>query len=57
MKDLLNLIINKTIDLIKYEIYMTFSEAIQDKIIQVIKVDPINQYFQSGKKISNKNDV
>lgn len=57
MKDLLNLIINKTIDLIKYEIYMTFSEAIQDKIIQIIKVDPINQYFQSGKKISNKNDV
>lgn len=32
----------KTIDLIKYEIYMTFSEAIQNQIVQVIKVDPIN---------------
>ena len=33
MKEMLSLTINKTIELIKYEIYMTFSEAIQDKII------------------------
>ena len=42
VKDQLSIIINKSIEFIKYEIYMVFSEAIQYQIIETMKFDPIN---------------